>query len=56
VPPPTTTLRSDGPHPREEALIEGSPALEVVESPLDAEDAIRASQPLPDALPVLPLR
>ena len=35
---------------------EGTPALEVVESPLDAEDAIRASQPLPDALPVLPLR
>ena len=36
--------------------MEGTPALEVVESPLDAEDAIRASQPLPDALPVLPLR
>jgi ATP-dependent Lon protease len=36
--------------------MEGSPALEVVEAPLDAEDAIRASQPLPDALPVLPLR
>ena len=36
--------------------MEGSPALEVVESPLDAEDAIRANQPLPDALPVLPLR
>jgi ATP-dependent Lon protease len=35
--------------------MESSPALEVVES-LDAEDAIRASQPLPDALPVLPLR
>ncbi|HZK16350.1 MAG TPA: LON peptidase substrate-binding domain-containing protein, partial [Solirubrobacterales bacterium] len=35
--------------------MEGSPALEVVESELDAEDAIRASQPLPDALPVLPL-
>jgi ATP-dependent Lon protease len=35
--------------------MEGSPALEVVEAPLDAEDAIRASQPLPDALPVLPL-
>jgi ATP-dependent Lon protease len=32
-----------------------SPVLEVVDS-LDAEDAIRASQPLPDALPVLPLR
>jgi ATP-dependent Lon protease len=36
--------------------MEGSPVLEVVESPLDAEDAIRASEPLPDALPVLPLR
>jgi ATP-dependent Lon protease len=37
--------------------MEGSvPALQVVESPLDAEDAIRASEPLPDALPVLPLR
>jgi ATP-dependent Lon protease len=36
--------------------MEGSPALEVVEAPFDAEDAIRASQPLPDALPVLPLR
>ncbi|HSK50035.1 MAG TPA: endopeptidase La [Solirubrobacterales bacterium] len=36
--------------------MEGSPVLEVVDSPLDAEDAILASQPLPDALPVLPLR
>ena len=36
--------------------MEGTPVLEVVESPFDAEDAIRASQPLPDALPVLPLR
>jgi len=36
--------------------MEGHPALEVVEAPFDAEDAIRASQPLPDALPVLPLR
>jgi ATP-dependent Lon protease len=36
--------------------MEGSPVLEVVESELDAEDAIRANQPLPDALPVLPLR
>jgi ATP-dependent Lon protease len=35
--------------------MEGSPILEVVDS-LDAEDAIRASEPLPDALPVLPLR
>ena len=36
--------------------MEGAPVLEVVDSPLDAEDAIRANQPLPDALPVLPLR
>ncbi|HET8639834.1 MAG TPA: endopeptidase La [Solirubrobacterales bacterium] len=36
--------------------MEGTPVLEVVESPLDAEDAIRANEPLPDALPVLPLR
>jgi ATP-dependent Lon protease len=36
--------------------MEGSPALEVVEAPFDPEDAIRASEPLPDALPVLPLR
>ncbi len=35
--------------------MEGSPVLEVVDS-LDADDAIRASEPLPDALPVLPLR
>jgi ATP-dependent Lon protease len=35
--------------------MEGSPVLEVVDS-LDAENAIRASEPLPDALPVLPLR
>ena len=33
-----------------------SPVLEVVESPLDVEDAILANAPLPDALPVLPLR
>jgi ATP-dependent Lon protease len=37
-------------------LMESLPVLEVVESELDAEDAIRANQPLPDALPVLPLR
>ena len=37
-------------------MTEGQPVLEVVDSPLDAEDAIRANQPLPDALPVLPLR
>jgi ATP-dependent Lon protease len=36
--------------------MEGAPVLEVVDSPLDAEDAIRAAQPLPEALPVLPLR
>src|ERR1700742_4590737 len=36
--------------------MEGSPVLEVVDSPLDAESAIRANQPLPEALPVLPLR
>jgi ATP-dependent Lon protease len=35
--------------------VEGSPVLEVVDS-IDAENAIRASEPLPDALPVLPLR
>ena len=37
-------------------MMEGAPVLEVVDSPLDAEDAILASQPLPEALPVLPLR
>ncbi|HZO05965.1 MAG TPA: endopeptidase La [Solirubrobacterales bacterium] len=36
--------------------MEGTPVLEVVESPLDAEDLIRAGAPLPNALPVLPLR
>ncbi len=36
--------------------MEGAPVLEVVESPLDAEDLIRAGAPLPEALPVLPLR
>jgi ATP-dependent Lon protease len=36
--------------------MEGSPVLEVVDSPLDADGAIAASQPLPEALPVLPLR
>src|SRR5215213_7385200 len=36
--------------------MEGSPVLEVVDSPIDADDAIRANAPLPDALPVLPLR
>jgi ATP-dependent Lon protease len=35
--------------------MEGSPVLEVVDS-LDAENAIRANEPLPEALPVLPLR
>jgi ATP-dependent Lon protease len=37
-------------------MMEGAPVLEVVDSPLDNEDAIRANQPLPEALPVLPLR
>ena len=36
--------------------LEGSPVLEVVDSPLEIEDAIRADQPLPEALPILPLR
>jgi ATP-dependent Lon protease len=36
--------------------MEGGPVLEVVESPTDADDAILANAPLPDALPVLPLR
>jgi ATP-dependent Lon protease len=36
--------------------MEGAPVLEVVDSPLEAEDAIRADEPLPEALPVLPLR
>ncbi len=36
--------------------LEGAPVLEVVESPLEAEDLIRAGAPLPEALPVLPLR
>jgi ATP-dependent Lon protease len=37
-------------------LIEDSPVLEVVDAPLDLEDAVRADQPLPEALPILPLR
>ncbi len=36
--------------------MEGAPVLEVVEAPLDADGEIRAEEPLPDALPVLPLR
>ncbi len=36
--------------------LEGSPVLEVVDSPLEIEEAIRADQPLPEALPILPLR
>ena len=36
--------------------MEGAPVLEVVEAPLDAEGEIQVDQPLPDALPVLPLR
>ena len=44
------------PRPDRPQVMEGSPVLEVVESPLDAESEIRANQPLPEALPVLPLR
>jgi len=36
--------------------MEGAPVLEVVDSPLDVEEAVRADQPLPEALPILPLR
>ncbi len=36
--------------------MEGAPVLEVVDAPLDAEDAILINQSLPEALPVLPLR
>jgi ATP-dependent Lon protease len=36
--------------------MESTPVLEVVDAPLDVEEAIRAGAPLPDALPVLPLR
>ena len=36
--------------------MEGSPTLEVVETPLDAEDVLRGTVPVPEALPVLPLR
>jgi ATP-dependent Lon protease len=36
--------------------MEGTPVLEVVDSPLGAEEAIRSHAPLPDALPILPLR
>ncbi|HEX3733940.1 MAG TPA: endopeptidase La [Solirubrobacterales bacterium] len=36
--------------------MEGSPTLEVVESPLDAEGALHEGAPIPEALPVLPLR
>ncbi|HET7120077.1 MAG TPA: endopeptidase La [Solirubrobacterales bacterium] len=36
--------------------MEGAPVLEVVDSPLEAEDALLAHQPLPEALPILPLR
>jgi ATP-dependent Lon protease len=36
--------------------MEGAPVLEVVDAPLEAEDALRAGASLPDALPVLPLR
>jgi ATP-dependent Lon protease len=36
--------------------MEGAPVLEVVDAPLEAEEAIRAGAPLPEALPILPLR
>jgi ATP-dependent Lon protease len=36
--------------------MEGSPTLEVVESPLDAEEVLNGTAPVPDTLPVLPLR
>jgi ATP-dependent Lon protease len=36
--------------------MEGAPVLEVVDAPLDAEDALLAGASLPEALPVLPLR
>jgi len=36
--------------------MESAPALEVVESPFGDEEEIRVDEPLPDALPVLPLR
>jgi ATP-dependent Lon protease len=36
--------------------MEGSPTLEVVETPIDAEDVLRGAVPVPEALPVLPLR
>jgi ATP-dependent Lon protease len=36
--------------------MESAPVLEVVDAPLDVEEAIRAGASLPDALPVLPLR
>jgi ATP-dependent Lon protease len=36
--------------------MEGSPVLEVVDSPLDFEQTIDPAQPLPEALPILPLR
>jgi ATP-dependent Lon protease len=36
--------------------MEGAPVLEVVDAPLEAEDALLAGAPLPEALPVLPLR
>ncbi|HEX6667884.1 MAG TPA: endopeptidase La [Solirubrobacterales bacterium] len=43
----------EGGRPR---LLEGAPVLEVVDSLEDGDDALRADQPLPEALPVLPLR
>jgi ATP-dependent Lon protease len=36
--------------------MDGGPVLEVVDAPIEAEDALRLQQPLPEALPILPLR
>jgi ATP-dependent Lon protease len=36
--------------------MEGAPVLEVVDAPFEAEEALRAGAPLPEALPILPLR
>src|SRR5262249_33993470 len=53
--PEETTRR--GPIGRGEMeLMEGSPVLEVGDVPVDIEEAVRTDQPLPEALPVLPLR
>jgi len=43
----------EGGRPR---LLEGAPVLEVVDSLEDGDEVLRAEEPLPEALPVLPLR